>query len=506
MYVLFKYNHQTMVAYPLVRQLLLVVLVAQHVLLASCYSTSSSDHKYFGILSGNSSWLPLSARRLDRNAWLYFPRGGASVSPAEQASVPLRTSLNPQQRQEQQQDQHLNSTAPSDHPQRINQPLATSVVAPISPSSRGVPASTVPASHVPNSTKCSWRTSLPTQLQSKGPKTLQKICLENTDIYLLGTAHVSNDSSKDVRLLLNAIHPDCIFVELCDARISLLVGGEDNIHVTVDDDAGKTLTTNSTTNEQKKNHSLWNRMRDTQEAQGGSRLQALSTVLLTSVQEDYANELGVELGGEFRCAHDYWKNCAVLDDNNNNDRRPHLVLGDRPLHLTLVRAWESLGWWPKIKVVAGLVLSSLRKPNKKEIREWLEAVMREESDVLTESFQELRKHLPTLYTTIIAERDAWLAAKLTQTCWALSRKAVAETAYSNDPTGRRTVVVAIVGAGHVPGICEWLTTARNQTTTPETVLAELVTTRRWATDELVQREAIPSWIHEVSELAYEQNV
>jgi pheromone shutdown protein TraB len=359
-------------------------------------------------------------------------------------------------------------------------------------------------------TQSSWRSSLPQKLQSKGPKTLQKICFRNIDIYLLGTAHVSNDSSTDVRLLLNAVHPDCIFVELCDARIPLLEGVERDHTVTSgtdDDSRASTTTTNSSNNGYiKKKHSMLERIREAQESHGGSRLQALSTVLLSRVQEDYAKELGVELGGEFRCAYEYWKNCTKARDADivKRNRRPHLVLGDRPLHLTLVRAWESLGWWPKIKVVVGLVWSSLRKPNTQEIREWLEAVMREESDVLTESFQELRKNLPTLYTTIIEERDAWLAAKLTQTCFALSRQAAVDKGTGNDNDGR-IIVVAIVGAGHVPGICGWLTTARNQTATPEAVLAELVVTKRWAHDSVVQQEAIPSWIHDVSELAHEKD-
>jgi len=316
----------------------------------------------------------------------------------------------------------------------------------------------------------SWRKALPTQLQSKGPKTLQKICMGHIDIYLLGTAHVSNDSSTDVRLILNHLQPECVFVELCDARIALL-------------EAKEVSSSSKSTAKQ----SMLERIKETQQVQGGSRLQALSTVLLTSVQEDYAESLCVELGGEFRCAHSYWKNCTV-------DQRPHLVLGDRPLQLTLVRAWESLGWWPKIKVIVGLLWSSLRKPDKKEIREWLEAVMREESDVLTESFQDLRRHFPTLYTTIISERDAYLAAKLTQTCFALSRKAT-QTQRSNE----RIKLVAIVGAGHVPGICKWLTN-QTSTKTPEEVLAELVTTKRWATDEHMERELIPAWINEVTEL------
>jgi pheromone shutdown protein TraB len=206
----------------------------------------------------------------------------------------------------------------------------------------------------------------------------------------------------------------------------------------------------------------------------------MCTVLLTSVQEDYANDLGVELGGEFRCAHQYWlgkPNC-------------HLILGDRPLSLTLVRAWESLSLFGRIKVMLGLLWSSFRKPDPEELREWLRSVLRDETDVLTESFLELRRHFPTLYTTIIEERDAWLAAKLVQTVRALQH------------TRRESTVVAIVGAGHMPGILQWLTAPPNAST-PEEILRPLTVTRKWANDEVVQKTVAPAWIHEVTELNQE---
>lgn len=342
-----------------------------------------------------------------------------------------------------------------------------------------------------------WKAALPVALRGKGPKTLQKICLGGTDIYLLGTAHVSNDSSADVRLLLDAVQPDCIFVELCDARVPILAGGGGG------ETAATTMMTNSSCSSSSSissssssgtgsSPSFMARMKATQQAQGGSRWQALSTVLLTSVQEDFAKELDVELGGEFKCAHTYWLNHGR--GGGDRQQRPHLILGDRPLHLTLVRAWESLSWFPKAKLIGALLWSSLRKPNKEEIRQWLAAVMLEESDVLTESFAELRKHFPTLYTTIISERDAWLAAKLVQTCRVLQSDCIAAASASPTRHGR-TSIVAIVGAGHVPGISRWLTSATN--TTPERVLSELVATTRWANDEVVQNEAIPLWIYEV---------
>jgi pheromone shutdown protein TraB len=314
-----------------------------------------------------------------------------------------------------------------------------------------------------------WRALLPDELRAKkSSKALQKLRLGQTDIYLIGTAHVSTDSATDTRVLLNHVQPDCVFVELCDMRIGLLQASSDDDDV--DENPSHVVVP-------PKNMTFFQKVREARAAEGTSLLFALSSVLLSSWQDDFAGELGVELGGEFKQAHKYWLHKPDV----------HLILGDRPLTLTLYRAWESLSWWPKLKVIVGLFWSSFKKPNKEEVKQWLESIMKEESDVLTKSMAELRKSFPTLYSTIIEERDAWLAAKLFQTCRALQQ------------TGGPTTMVAIIGAGHLQGVCRWLTTPPSNTT-PEQVLTDLVATKRWANDEVVQNEAIPAWINHVSEL------
>jgi pheromone shutdown protein TraB len=345
----------------------------------------------------------------------------------------------------------------------------------------------------------SWKAALPAPLCNKGPQALQKLSIAgNIDIYLLGTAHVSNDSSADVQLLLSQVDPDCIFVELCDARMSLmenhssLVNGDASGQENPAPKQGKV----SWRERWRRRGTVHANHNPTTNNSPGNWFQTMSAALLTRVQEDYAEKLGVELGGEFKCAHSYWRRkqeaaCAVLPLPERTDRRPHLILGDRPVQLTLVRAWESLSLWAKVKVCAGLLWSSLPfgKPNVEELRAWLASVMQTDgADILTQSLEELRRYFPTLYTTIIAERDAWLAAKLIQTCRALNPP-------QNPERHKRQTIVAIVGAGHVPGIVHWLTTRTTQT--PEQVLSTLVTTQRWAKDETVQQTMIPNWIHEV---------
>jgi pheromone shutdown protein TraB len=286
-----------------------------------------------------------------------------------------------------------------------------------------------------------WKINLPSPLNEK-TKTLQRLAVPGpggkiVEVYLLGTAHVSRDSSRDVKLLLESINPNVIFLELCDQRIPLLIASKPD-NTTVKE-------------EEEKKPSLWKQLRQPE----SKSLYGMASTLLTHMHQDYATSLGVELGGEFRVAHDYW-------EIQRQNARLHMILGDRPLYLTLTRAWESLGVWGKTKLIIGLLVSSLQKPNAKELEEWMQSILNDDSgDLLTKSIAELGEHFPTLEEVIIRERDAYMACKLYQTCRQLMMH----------PEGNYTMV-AIVGAGHVEGICRWLTEGNGQG--PEQILTQLI--------------------------------
>ena len=103
-----------------------------------------------------------------------------------------------------------------------------------------------------------------------------------------------------------------------------------------------------------------------------------------------------------------------------------------------------------------------------------------ESDVLTESIAELRHHFPSLERVILQERDAYMACKLYQCCRILPRR-------------ENHTVVAIVGAGHCPGICSWLVNS-TESRTPEEILSTLVVTKKW------NRDMVQSLITDVTQL------
>ena len=343
-----------------------------------------------------------------------------------------------------------------------------------------------------------WKRSLPYPLNEKGG-TLRRIIVpgpggQHVTVYLLGTAHVSIDSSHDVKTLLSAIQPNVIFLEICDQRIPLLVApGPENTSKKEEKDNNGSRTSANTTNEdesgtapkdksivakEKKNRAPW--WKQLQQSETKS-MYGMAATLLTSMQQDYADSLGVELGGEFRVAHDYWAEERTKNDGN---RIFHLILGDRPLYLTLTRAWESLRLWGKTKLVFGLIISSFTKPNPEELREWMQSVLADDSgDLLSKSIGELRQHFPTLEEVIIRERDAYMACKLYQTCRQLMSHQYARYSGggSHGAAMEPCTIVAIVGAGHVAGICHWLTVGNGET--PEAILSRLIQTKKMIPEE-----------------------
>ena len=109
-------------------------------------------------------------------------------------------------------------------------------------------------------------------------------------------------------------------------------------------------------------------------------------------------------------------------------------LADRDIRTTLSRTWRAMGLWSKIKLLFQLMLSL---GEVEEIKEADIEKMKKE-DVLETLLAEVGKSLPVLKDILINERDQYLAQKI--------RTAPGEK------------IVAVVGAGHVPGIKKYWNT------------------------------------------------
>jgi pheromone shutdown-related protein TraB len=113
-----------------------------------------------------------------------------------------------------------------------------------------------------------------------------------------------------------------------------------------------------------------------------------------------------------------------------------VALCDRDIRVTLRRAWRSLSLYRRFLLLSSFLGGIFEKPelSEEDLREL------RQQDVMSKLMQELGEAFPGLKTVLIDERDAFLAERIRRT------------------SGKR--IVAVVGAGHVEGMCRALTEDR----------------------------------------------
>lgn len=218
---------------------------------------------------------------------------------------------------------------------------------------------------------------------------------------LLGTAHVSRASVDAVRAAVASGDYDSVAVELDPGRLQSLTDPDTLTRL----DLVKVI------------------------REGKTHLFA-ANLALTAYQRRLAEQLGVEPGEELK---------AGALDAQARGLPVHLI--DREVGLTFKRALQSLGWWQRTKVGAGILASMFgdEEVGDDEIEKL------KQGDMLESSFGEFAAESPQLYQAIIAERDQYMASALRQV--AAGVPAGAASPYR---------VLAVVGAGHLPGLVRHL--------------------------------------------------
>jgi pheromone shutdown protein TraB len=115
-----------------------------------------------------------------------------------------------------------------------------------------------------------------------------------------------------------------------------------------------------------------------------------------------------------------------------------LVLGDRPIEITLERAWYAMRWGERLRLGALLCSLPLRRraataPADAPSGEAVPLGLEEMGALLAE-------HFPGLARSLLHERDTFLAL----------------TCKSSKAVNNRRLVVGVMGAGHVPGVARAL--------------------------------------------------
>jgi len=220
------------------------------------------------------------------------------------------------------------------------------------------------------------------------PESVHHINVDGKEIYLIGTAHVSKESVKDVTFTVEAVKPDSVCVELCEARYKTIMSRDS-----------------------------WKQMNIFKVVREKKALFLLAQLIMTSFYRRIGEQLSVQPGAEM-----------IEAIHLAQKSKAELVLADRNVEITLKRVWGVLNFWSKLKMVVQLLSSLLIA---KEVDEKLIEDLKGQ-DQLEHLLEIFSESFPGIKERLIDERDIYLAQKI--------RKAEGKT------------IVAVIGAAHVPGI------------------------------------------------------
>ncbi len=220
---------------------------------------------------------------------------------------------------------------------------------------------------------------------------VHRLSYEGKEIVLVGTAHVSKQSVELVKSVIEEEKPDTVCVELCAGRFQTL-----------------------------RQKDSWQQMDIVKVIREKKAFLLLSNLILASFQKRIAAKLDIRPGQEM---------IQAIESAEASGAAIHLA--DRDVRVTLSRTWRQMSWWARIKLIFQLVLSfgDVDEISAEEVERL------KQQDMLETVLAEVGRSLPTIRKTLIDERDQYLTAKI--------RSAPGEK------------IVAVIGAGHVPGIMEY---------------------------------------------------
>ena len=221
---------------------------------------------------------------------------------------------------------------------------------------------------------------------------VDRISLGDKTVFLVGTAHISQKSVELAEKVIREQKPDAVAIELCASRHASLLDPE-----------------------------RWKNTDIVSVIRTGKAYVLMAQLVLASFQKKLGDQLKIKPGSEML------KSAEVADEIGAS-----LVLADRDVRTTLKRSWSALGAFGTLRLVMSMVFSlfSDQKIDEEEIERL------KQSDALQEMMKEFSDALPEVRTALIDERDKYLASKIRD--------------------GEGETIVAVVGAGHVPGIHKWI--------------------------------------------------
>ena len=217
---------------------------------------------------------------------------------------------------------------------------------------------------------------------------IRRLVHEDKEVILVGTAHISRESTALVAQVIQNEKPDTVCVELCQSRYDSIT--------------------------QKKK---WRERELVKVIREKKAFLLLLNLMLASFQKRIGQKLGIRPGEEM-----------IRAIEEAHAVGANISLADRDIRITLSRTWRLMGLWSKVKLLTQAIASvgEIGDINEEEIERI------KKRDVLETLLSEIGESLPEVRCILIDERDRYLTHKI------------------RTAPGRK--VVAVVGAGHVPGV------------------------------------------------------
>jgi len=255
--------------------------------------------------------------------------------------------------------------------------------------------------------------------ESQQREPLVEVAMGDSRVTLLGTAHVSRASADMVRSLLDSGEYDAVAVELCPSRYQAIL----------DPDALARM-------------DLFKVVRE------GKVSMVAANLALGAYQQRLAEQFDIEPGAE-----------QLAAIRHAREQHKPVLLIDREIGVTLRRVLHNVPWWKRFGLFAGLLASLFSRDEVSEAE--IEGL--KEGDVLEHTFAEFAEDRQDLFEPLIDERDRYMAARIRQ------------EVESQAPER----VLAVVGAGHLKGIRNYLAEKALQPQREIERLDRLPTPSRW---------------------------
>ncbi|MFC4736638.1 TraB/GumN family protein [Bacillus daqingensis] len=217
---------------------------------------------------------------------------------------------------------------------------------------------------------------------------ITRLTMNDKELILIGTAHVSKSSAEEVKHVIEMEQPDSVCVELDEQRYQSVM----------DSDRWKNMDIFKVIREKKATLLFMN-------------------LAISSFQNRMAKQFGIKPGQEM-----------IQGIESAEEIGADLVLADRDIQTTFSRIWGNLRFGGKAKLITSIFGSVIVQEKISEAE--LERMKKQ--DTLNAAMHEFSQAFPRLKEPLIDERDQYLAQKI------------------KEAPGKK--VVAVLGAAHIPGI------------------------------------------------------